>query len=137
MFARAFSFWQRLVGTSPAASHGDSAVEDDRRLWVRHATDLQGKVRSAGINGERLLASVRDLSCGGANLLMAHPFEAGEMLTLEVPSEQGETRTILACVVRVVAEDDQWSLGCVFARELSADELDAFGAQKIPASNGW
>lgn len=132
MLARAFSFWQRLVGGSAAPKR---TAQEDRRLWVRHTTDLQGRVRAAGMIGsERLEASIRDLSRGGANLVVSHPFEAGEMLTLELPSQEGETRTILACVVRVAAEDAHWSLGCVFSRELTEADLGAFGAEKKPAA---
>src|SRR5437899_1230734 len=104
MFERTFTFWRRWIGASAAPAESAAAVEDDRRLWVRHATELQGQVQSAaGQTGERLLAAVRDLSRGGVNLIVDKPFRDGEMLTIELPSANGETRTILACVVRIVA----------------------------------
>ena len=57
------------------------------------------------------------------------------MLSLELRADQDEVRTVLACVVRSNATDDgAWSLGCVFSRELSDEDLGAFGAQKVQAS---
>src|SRR5205085_7544635 len=62
--------------------------------------------------------------------------QAGQILSVELPSvDQGEQQTVLACVVRAVpADEGQWSLGCVFARELSADDLEKFGARKAKAA---
>jgi head-tail adaptor len=135
MLERTFTFWRRLMGRP--AGESATALEDDRRLWVRFATHLEGSAQHADAEAnERILVTVRDISCGGANLRTSKPFREGEMLTLELPTERGETRTILACVVRAVPEDRHWSLGCVFARELSEDDLGAFGAQKVQARPG-
>ena len=69
---------------------------------------------------ESIRAKVRDLSLGGANLLVDRPFEAGQMLSVELPANKGDVRTVLACVVRVIPQEDgHWSLGCVFSRELN------------------
>jgi c-di-GMP-binding flagellar brake protein YcgR len=137
MFAKTFSFWRQFVGPSalPAAPTQPSAKNDERRLWVRYATDLHGNVQlTHKQDGEKMLAKVRDLSLGGANLHVDRLVEPGQMLTLELPAEDGEVRTVLACVVRVGVEDDSgWSLGCVFSRELSNDDLGKFGARKVQA----
>ncbi len=137
MFERTFSFWRRLVTRSsrdPEAS-GATALADDRRLWMRYATDLRGKVQVADKHGStRTQVQVRDLSVGGASVLVDQRFDAGQMLSLELPANQGETRTVLACVVRVTPQrDGRWSLGCVFSRELDSSDLRAFGAQRRPA----
>ncbi len=139
MFEKTFSFWRRMVGKNapPASQPQNIAVEEDRRLWVRYATDLQGNVLLAEKNaGDKVLARVRDLSVGGANLQMDRAMQTGQMLTLELPAEGDEVRTVLACVVRASAESDgKWSLGCVFARELTNDDLGAFGAHRSPSAH--
>src|SRR5438876_588460 len=134
MFERTFTFWRRLIGAAAApATKTATAVEDDRRLWGRFPTDLQGHVEVAERGTrDRLLADVRDLSLGGANLLVDQPLPAGQMLTLELPTGKGEVHNVLACVVRATPGDEgKWSLGCVFARELTGADLNRFGAQKV------
>jgi hypothetical protein len=138
MFEKTFTFWRRLIGTEAAPAPESSttaAVEDDRRLWARHAADLEGSVEVSG-NGyrDKMRAHVRDLSLGGANLLVDRPLPAGQMLSLELPAGVDEVRTVLGCVTRVGrADDGQWSLGLVFSRELSSDDLARFGADKVRA----
>ena len=139
MFQRTFSFWRSLIGNTPApAQQAASAVEDDRRLWLRYSTDLQGKVNLAeGGPQEKILANVRDLSQGGANLVVASPIALGQMLTLDLPTGDGEVHSVLACVVRSAPDaNGTWSLGCVFSRELTSDDLNRFGAQKRQADDG-
>src|SRR5262249_14629839 len=59
----------------------------------------------------------------------------GQMITVELPGD--ESRTVLACVVRVLATGKgKWSVGCVFSRELASDELGRIGARKEPAAHG-
>jgi head-tail adaptor len=129
MFEKTFSFWRRLVGQ---ASAPPASEEQDRRLWVRYPSDLRGNVQLAdAAGGDQLLAQVRDLSLGGANLEVERPLQLGQMLTLQLAGA-----TVLACVVRVVGQGEKkWSVGCVFSRELTADELNRFGAQKIQADD--
>jgi c-di-GMP-binding flagellar brake protein YcgR len=135
MFENTFSFWRRLLGTT-AAPLPAAEAQDDRRLWVRHALDLSGSLRLDEKHAsEKVLAKVRDLSLGGANLLVDRPVKPGEMVTLELAADDAEIRTVLACVVRSASQGEgQWSLGCVFARELSDEDLGRFGAKKLPAA---
>ena len=135
MFEKTFSFWRRLVAKTPASS--ETAVHDDRRLWVRYAADLQGKVQLAEKQGSaKILAKVRDLSLGGANLLVDQPLQPGQMLSVELPAAKGDVRTVLACVVRATPQaEGNWSLGCVFSRELNNDDLGSFGALNIQAGS--
>jgi hypothetical protein len=132
MFEKTFSFWRRLVGNAPAPD------QQDRRLWVRYAADFPGHVHFAnGTTEGKILARVRDLSVGGASLEVDRRLPLGQMLTLELTGANDEIRTVLACVVRTTAQSDgNWSLGCVFSRELSDDDLERFGARKTqPASH--
>ena len=138
MFERTFSFWRRLVGRTPAlAGTSAIAVEDDRRLWVRYATDLQSNVQlpEKGFQ-DKIEANVRDLSQGGANLVVDRQLSLGQMLTLDLPTGKGEVHSVLACVVRAAPDEaGKWSLGCVFSRELTNADLGRFGAQKRQADD--
>ena len=135
MFEKTFSFWRRLVGKAPAAPA--TAMHDDRRLWVRYAADLEGKVQLAEKQGSaKILAKVRDLSLGGANLLVDQPMQPGQILSVELPGNKEDVRTVLACVVRATPQaEGHWSLGCVFSRELNNDDLGGFGAQNVKAAS--
>jgi PilZ domain len=135
MFSRAFSFWHPSTGESPESEAAPTAVADDRRLWIRIATDLTCAVQLGSKPGnDRILARLRDVSLAGANLIVDRRVEPGQMLSLEFLPPSDDVRTALACVVRAVAQSDgTWALGCVFARELGSDDLAAFGASKIPA----
>lgn len=132
MFGRTFSFWRRLVG------RGDSAApaahpEAERRVWIRHPTDLETQVHLAGrSNPDRFVARVCDISRGGVQLLANRAFQPGDLLSVElpVPVEQGSD-TVLACVVRVTQRGPgEWSLGCVFSCELEQDELESLGGKR-------
>jgi hypothetical protein len=64
---------------------------------------------------------------------MDRRFEPGTLLTVELPAEDGRSAyTVLACVVHVRSQTDgTWALGCSFSRELSDDDLVAFGAKRV------
>jgi c-di-GMP-binding flagellar brake protein YcgR len=136
MFERTFSFWRHLLGRGQAPAPidgGGAAVEEDRRLWVRYQADLETRVQLAqGRDEDRVSARVRDVSIGGANLVTDQVFQPGQILSLELPAAaDDDLQIVLACVVRVAKQGDgQWSLGCVFARELSSEDLERFGAGK-------
>jgi hypothetical protein len=137
MFEKTFSFWRRLVGKTPVPpSAPESGTQEDRRTWVRYGTDVQGKVQLAEHAGSpKIPATIRDLSMGGANLVLDRPFQLGDILSIEIPADGDQICTVLACVVRISPEKDScWSLGCAFSRELSSDDLAHFGAQKVEAS---
>jgi hypothetical protein len=131
MLEKTFSFWRHLVGANGPAAPIE-VQQDDRRLWVRYAADLQGNIQLGnGEAAEGILARIRDLSVGGASLLLDRALNLGQMVSLELRADRDETFSVLACVVRVVANhDDTWSIGCVFSRELSPEDLHRFGARK-------
>jgi hypothetical protein len=135
MFAQTFSFWRRMVGRPQAQGSGSASEQEDRRLWVRYPADLRTMVQPADHLGEdRIAARVRDISRGGANLLLDRVFVPGTMLDLELPCPGDPERIInmLACVVRASEEPNgNCSVGCVFSRELTEDDLYQFGARRV------
>jgi c-di-GMP-binding flagellar brake protein YcgR len=132
MFERTFSFWRRLVSK---VQHPPAAAPQDRRLWIRYPAELETNVQlaSEALQQSRFSASVRDISLGGAHLLVDRAFETGQMLSLELPQAGSEeSHTVLACIVRVVPlGEGQWALGCVFSRELTDEDLEGFGAKRV------
>jgi head-tail adaptor len=139
MFERTMTLWRRITGrTGPEGdTAGRSGVatqpQEDRRLWVRFQSDVQASVQVAQDGPtERVSVRVRDISLGGANLLADRPFQPGQILSLESPAvTEGESQVALVCVVRATPEGPgQWSVGCVFSRELTMEDLEVFGARK-------
>ncbi len=132
MFAQTFSFWRRFVGRPAPELKRDN---DERRLWVRYPADLKSSVQLAEHSGEdRVPAKVRDISRGGINLLITKSFMPGQLIDVELPAPDAPDRVVnvLACVVRSREEaGGQHSLGCVFSRELSDDDLYSFGARRV------
>jgi len=137
MLGRTKMLWRRLLASPEQAGDlGQTAVED-RRVWVRHPADLKATCQSAeDADADRLSARVRNLSVGGISLVVNRPFEPGEMVSIELPdSGEGSTSTVLACVVHVNRQgEEEWALGCTFSRELSDEDLQAFGAQRVKHS---
>jgi c-di-GMP-binding flagellar brake protein YcgR len=136
MFERTRTFWQRLLGrTADALDPALVSVQkaEDRRVWVRFPAEVEASYQPAGGGAAmRLSARIRNISVGGINLLGNRAFQPGDLLSVELPGPTDETTTnILACVVHCQAErEGEWSLGCTFSRELSADDLEAFGARR-------
>jgi hypothetical protein len=138
MLARALASWSRLVSWRRVKHAG----EEDRRVWVRFPSGLETALRPAGgPDGPRLGTRVQDVSRGGIQLLVDRPFEAGELLSVELPEAGGQApSTVLACVVWATpVEGGPWSVGCTFASELSDDDLALFGGRPAPAADqrGW
>jgi hypothetical protein len=132
MFAEKLSFLYRLVGGKTAST---AVKEDERRFWMRYPADLDTSVQLADYPGEdRVPARIRDMSRGGVNLIVDEPFKPGQLLSLELPSPDDPERVfyLLACVVRSLNEPGgRHSMGCVFARELTDDDLFTFGARRV------
>jgi len=130
MFERTFSFWRRLVGKSEPSANPN----EERRLWVRHPANLSTTVRPNS-NGKsvRVASTVRDISRGGVHLIVDYAFEAGQLITIELPlADSDRTQSVLACIVRVVAEGPgKWSLGCIFSQELAEDDLAGLGGKRV------
>src|SRR5437667_8626123 len=138
MFERTFSFWRRLVGRSTKPMDDSSTeLEDERRVWVRYPADLETTYQPAGASSVRLSARVHDISRGGVHLVVNRQFQTGDLLSIELPRSNDETYTVLACIVRVDRATDaegkepEWTLGCVFSRELGDEELGGFDARRV------
>jgi PilZ domain len=146
MFERTVSFWKRLLGRPTAATSAVAVqeTEDERRIWVRYPADLETSYRPEGqAHGTRLSARVRNISLGGICLSVDRPFMPGDLLSVELPGATEQSRChVLACVVHAgLGDEGEWILGCTFSRELSNNDLEAFGArrQRSEASDqrGW
>src|SRR4051794_21526805 len=131
MLTQTFSFWRRVVGKPATAT----VEQEDRRIWVRYPADLKIRVQPADHPGEeRVPSRVRNISRGGINLLLDQSYRVGQMLDLEVPTVENPDRILylLACVVRTAVEPSGlYSVGCVFSRELSEEDLYQFGARRV------
>jgi hypothetical protein len=126
MLARALSAWGRLLGWGRG-----TPPEAERRDSVRYPSTIETVCRPA----ERpdalpLPARVQDISAGGINLVVGRRFEPGDLLSVDIPSGEEGTSTVLACVVWADrARGGGWSLGCVLTTTLADDELIRLGAR--------
>jgi hypothetical protein len=134
MFKRTVSFFRQLVGGRSVLGTADEvkALEEERRARVRYPSNVETTVHPAdGAEPVRLSARVRNISRTGINLQVERGFEPGSLLSVELPGPDGRPPyTVLACVVHATPRDGEWALGCTFARELSDDDLSAFGAKR-------
>jgi len=140
MLQRAVSLWRRLTHRPPAAA---AAAEDERRVWVRHAAAAETRLTPAGAAEPPLAARVLDVSPGGARLVVGRRFDPGALLSVELPAPEGAASlTVLACVVHARPHGGgEWALGCRFSAELTAADLEAFGADRArpapPDNRAW
>jgi hypothetical protein len=74
---------------------------------------------------ESWAATVRDLSTGGAGIVVNRRFEPGTLLSVELQdAEQTVNRILLVRVVRVSQDaNGRWLLGCAFTSKLTDAEL--------------
>jgi hypothetical protein len=121
MFSNTLSSWRWLLrwrsGRAPA---------EERRAAVRIPFALETtSQRSADPLSDRLPTQVRDLSRWGVSLLVRNPAEVGDLLSVDLPVNEGPTlSTLLACVVRVNAlSGGKWELGCTFSTPLTEEDL--------------
>lgn len=135
MFERTVSFWRRLVSGQPAPTGDQSTAtaEEDRRAWHRHPVDLITTVLPVNDGGKKALAAhVHNISLGGLMFTLGRAFTEGELVSIELPGATDHERsTVLACVVHVGRQaDGKWAIGCTFSRELSEEDLNAFGVKR-------
>jgi hypothetical protein len=138
MFEQTVSLWRRLTGRGQQAPKSAGGLPDDeRRVWVRHPSNVETLFAPAGTPEEEFQsARIRDVSQGGVNLLVPCAYEPGELLTVSLPSSEGHAPlTVLACVVHChKLAEGEYALGCNFSQELSEEDLRAFGAHKVRPS---
>jgi c-di-GMP-binding flagellar brake protein YcgR len=143
MFKQAASLWNRLVPQGAPGGPG-SADQQERRVWVRFPARTGAQVKAAADNGGILIhARVLDVSLGGVKLLVDRGFDAGALISMDLPDSDDATGvSALACVVRAEQQPSgEWVLGCNFLRELDASDLQRFGIAKAkpvpPDQRSW
>jgi c-di-GMP-binding flagellar brake protein YcgR len=133
MFERTVTFWRRLLGRRPATASGATATaEEDRRSWHRIPADFATTLRPVGDDTKPLPAHITNISLGGVHLLTSRSFSEGGLVSIELPgASAAEHADVLACVIHANRRTDgRWSVGCTFSRELSNEDLAAFGARR-------
>jgi hypothetical protein len=124
------SFAEELSNSDLAAfgASGDPAAAKENRRWVRFICKVKATYQLANDPAQKTWpAQLLNISAAGVGLLVEQAVEIGTLVNIELRKTAGdETRTILACVVHVVAHPEhEWTLGCNFIRELSDDDLRA------------
>ena len=108
----------------PFRSNQPTLPRPERRRWERFPCQTEAVLQVMDATGlDRRRARVTDLSAGGVGFQIAQPLPVGCLLRLALENAQGEP--VLqrdGFVVHVTARPDQndWLVGCRFARELSA-----------------
>lgn len=99
--------------------------EGDCRRWTRFPCNVETVCYTAETApGESRSGRVLNVSAGGVGLLLRCDFPVGTLLFFEMPGEA--QRPILVRIVRVIEHAaGNWFLGCEFADQLSAEELQA------------
>lgn len=124
---RSHSFERRFR----APSYGAEESGPERQAWVQ-VHNVRDVLRPEGaVDGKRHSARVQDLSLGGLVLTLAHRFEAGTPLEVEIGSATaGEPPVQLLVRVMVCSNpaENTFVVSCCFLHELNADELQMFGA---------
>ena len=135
MFQRMADWWRRLVARPAEKEH---TAELERRVWVRYPCSLETTLQPAN-SGQalRVNARVQNISRGGVSLNCEQHFEAGELLSVELPSQNEQwTTVVLAYIVRADSlPEGRWEYGCTFASELNEEDLTPFGALRQKADN--
>ena len=123
---------RRARARKPEKLAAKSGLGADRRTWVRHPLSMGTTCTlDTGLHGGAAEARdvwpliVKDVSAGGAGLLLARRFEPGTELTITFNvSPDGRPREFPVKVVRVRADGlGHWAHGCAFAAPLTEGEL--------------
>jgi hypothetical protein len=102
--------------------------ETERRACVRLSTNQQFSCQPiTGAKAQETrtgwLGRLRDISPGGAGLLLSQRFEPGSMLIVELEAKR-PARCFAAQVVHATADESgHWIVGCEFIRPFSEEEL--------------
>jgi PilZ domain len=104
----------------------------ERRASIRYPCDPESfgpenscRPITVARKSESWSAIVRDLSTGGAGIVVNRRFEPGTLLSVDLQdAEKTSNRTLLVRVVRITKEGkDSWLLGCAFTHKLTDAEL--------------
>jgi PilZ domain len=104
---------------------------EDRRSHPRQPTDVQ-TVCQPLVGDVSLPARIRNVSQSGVNLIISQPLTEGTMVRVNLPGLPGGPHTtVLACVMHGrQTSPGEWTIGCVFSLELSAEEMRLLGGEK-------
>src|SRR5579862_9296826 len=98
----------------------------ERRGGDRHLCSLEATSHAVE-PGQTLSwgAVVNDLSAGGVSVTLCYPFRPGTYLAIDLQTNGGMTRTLMARVVHVHDRTDgMWRLGCEFIKPLTDNDMD-------------
>lgn len=121
----------RFLGFRLARQDGAASVKVDgvenRRAWVRFVLDREATCRPS--NDESLClwpTRIKDLSRGGARLVVNQAFEPGSLLNLQLEStgNRGHYSFLAEVVYSREQPDRKWAVGCRFKELLSQQVLD-------------
>jgi hypothetical protein len=100
----------------------------DCRVYLRHPCDAEASCLTV-TDGPKMCwpAHICNISQASVALVVTRRFEKGTSLLIELPSpEPGVILTLLARVVHAAAQPDgSWLLGCLFACDLTREEVEA------------
>jgi hypothetical protein len=109
------------AGASPGCTTRELGVEDNRRIYPRHACRYQALCRSAGRAWWPVV--FRDVSRSGAGVALSSPIEVGAAVNFTVYLTNGRVMSIAAIVRRVEDRNFEWLAGCEFNRVLSDADM--------------
>jgi len=118
------------IARARAQAKGKGPAEE-RRAYERIPADVEVLCRPLGASRtESWHGHLQNISTGGVDLLVERRFEAGTMLAIDpAASAQGRARRLMARVMHVGAQSSgEWRLGVELLRELTPEELGAWGA---------
>lgn len=100
----------------------------ERRRSVRHPCSFRTSCQPISLlEAHTVPVFVRDISTGGIGLVSRAPVPPGTFFAIELQNNTGgESLRLRARIIHATRQDERsWLLGCLFTRELSADELAA------------
>lgn len=103
-----------------------SAVLDlEKRDSTRYPSDQEAVTQLTDTAGAMAWgATVQNISASGIGLVLCFPFKPGSHLAVTLQANQAR-RTFLVRVVHALDQSDgTWLLGCEFAQQLPAEEID-------------
>jgi len=104
----------------------------DRRTTVRYPSPQKNPARLTRATGDGpWLVRVRNVSADGVGLIANHPFKKGMLLTIELPTKNGNgqrfgiPKQIKITHATAQSNNGWWVFGGVFSSRLTKEELEA------------
>jgi hypothetical protein len=113
------------LATAPAAATGQQPWLN-RRVYIRRPCGPGTSGRVAGARFRFRRALIQDISLGGIALVCRQAIRPRTHVLIQLTNDTlGLTYDLSARVVHATRKErDRWVIGCAFARELSAPELE-------------